>query len=219
VETLLAALRSHYGDVALPEPRDPFESIVWENAAYLVDDARRALVFARLRDAVGLEPVALLAAGAKRIEKALHGGGMQPAHRTAKVLRCAEIALEYAGGDVLGTLRALDGRKARNLLKRFPGVADPGADKLLLLAGLSSAPAIDSNGLRVLVRLGAIDEQKTYAATYRLGIAYLNSHGVDTDQKALEAFALLRRHGRELCKRSRPVCGPCPLRPGCPSAS
>lgn len=213
----LAKLSAHYGNVALPEPRDPFEAIVWENAGYLVDDDRRAEVYNRLRNTIGLAPAALLSAGHKRVEIALAGGGMEPARRGEKVLRSAELVLEEADGDLLATLRSIDVRKARTLLKRFPGIADPGADKLMLLAGLSGAPALDSNGLRVLVRLGAIEEKKSYQATYKLGVTYLRDDGVDSAEKSLEAFALLRHHGRELCKRSAPICGPCPLARGCPS--
>ena len=214
----LTKLAAHYGDVALPEPRDPFEAIVWENCGYLVADDRRAEVYNRLHDTIGLEPAALLSAGPKRIERALAGGGMEPARRAAKVLRAAELVLEAADGDLLATLRSLDLRKARALLKRFPGIADPGADKLMLLAGLSDSPALDSNGLRVLVRLGAIEEKNSYQTTYKLGVTYLHDEGVDTKKRALKAFVLLRHHGRELCKRSVPICGPCPLRSTCPSA-
>ena len=176
-------------------------------------------MFARLRDTIGVDPASLLSAGRKRIELALHGGGMQPAHRAAKVLRSAELAVEVADGKLGESLRSLDARNARALLKRFPGVGDPGADKLLLLAGMSGAPALDSNGLRCLVRLGAIDEQKSYQAMYKLGVRYLRQNGVDSAEIALKAFVLLRHHGRELCKRSAPICGPCPLRVTCPSAA
>ena len=48
--------------------------------------------------------------------------------------------------------------KARRALKRFPGIADPGADKLLLFAGVTPYLALDSNGLRVLLRLGYGEE-------------------------------------------------------------
>lgn len=191
---------------------------MWENCGYLVDDERRAEVYNRLRDSIGVEPAALLSAGHERVELALAGGGMQPAHRAAKVLRAAELAIEAADGDLMATLRSLDARRARALLKRFPGVADPGADKLMLLAGLSDAPALDSNGLRVLVRLGTIEEQKSYQATYKAGAAYLRAHGIDSAAESVKAFGLLRHHGRELCKRSTPICGPCPLRRRCPSA-
>jgi endonuclease III len=214
---VLAKLSAHYGDVELPEPRDPFEAIVWENAGYLIDDDRRSEVFDRLRDAVGVDPHALLSTGLKRIERALEGGGMQPARRAEKVLRSAELAFEAADGDLLQALRLLDAQGARGLLKRFPGIGDPGADKLMLIAGLSDEPALDSNGLRVLVRIAAIEEQKSYGATYRLGVRYLRENGVDSADAAVKAFLLLRLHGRELCKRSIPICTPCPLRRGCPS--
>ena len=140
---------------------------------------------------------------------------MEPSRRADKVLRSAELVLETADGDLLATLRSLDARKARTLLKRFPGIGDPGADKLMLLAGLSAAPALDSNGLRVLVRLGTIEEKKSYQTTYKLGVAYLRAHGADSTAAALKAFVLLRHHGRELCKRSVPLCGACPLRSMC----
>lgn len=211
----LTKLRTHYGDVAPSEPRDPFQAIVWENCGYLVDGVKRAEVYRCLRDTIGIEPAALLAAGHKRVERALTGGGMEPARRADKVLRSAELVLEAADGDLLATLRSLDMRQARTLLKRFPGIGDPGADRLLLLAGLSDAPALDSNGLRVLVRLGAIEEKKSYQTTYKLGVAYLRANGVASTESALQAFALLRHHGRELCKRSVPLCGKCPLRSIC----
>jgi endonuclease III len=140
---------------------------------------------------------------------------MEPARRAAEVLRSAELVLEAADGDLSIMLRSLGPREARALLKRFPGIADPGADKLMLLAGLSDAPTLDSNGLRVLVRLGAIEERKSYQTTYKLGVDYLRNHGVRSASAALKAFVLLRRHGRELCKRSVPICAPCPIRSSC----
>ncbi|HEV7178862.1 MAG TPA: hypothetical protein VGN11_03265 [Candidatus Baltobacteraceae bacterium] len=208
---VLDKLRRCYGVVELLEPREPFELIVWENAAYLVDDERRSSVWRALDVAVGISPVKLLAAGARRIEAAIREGGMQPAHRAAKVLRCAELALE-AGGDLRAALESADEKKRRTLLKRFPGIADPGADKVLLFCGFSNAPALDSNGLRVLARLGVIEESESYAAMYRAGIGYLSDR---VKGSPLEAFALLRAHGRELCKRTAPLCGACPLQSVC----
>jgi endonuclease III len=216
--TFLAKLKRFYGDVSVPEPRNPFALIVWENAAYLVSDERRTLVFEKLDEKIGVAPAALLAAGTRKIETAIRGGGMQPRHRAAKVLRCAEIAIDYADGELLETLRSLDSRERRTLLKRFPGIADPGVAKVLLFCGLASGPAIDSNGLRVLERLGLIDEDLPYAAGYRAGVTYLLEHGIDGAPRAIEAFSLLRHHGRELCKRTHPECERCPLRKDCPYA-
>jgi endonuclease III len=204
---VIDALRKQYGAVELPEPREPFELIVWENCAYLVDDQRRAETFERLRTAVGITPPKLIGAGAKKVEAAIAGGGMQPSHRAAKVLRCAEIALDVSD----------DGWGDRKVLKRFPGIADPGADKVLLLCGLGDAPALDSNGLRVLERLHFVKPGLEYAAAYRAGVGALSAAGV-RGREALEAFVLLRAHGRELCKRANPLCAACSLRARCPSA-
>jgi endonuclease III len=214
---LLDALRKQHGAVELPEPREPFELIVWENCAYLVDDERRARTFASLRKSVGIAPHKLIGAGAKKIEAAIHDGGMRPPHRAAKVLRCAEIAFEFAGGDLGAALAALAAKPRRTLLKRFPGIADPGVDKVLLLSGLAHEPALDSNGLRVLERLHLVKPGQPYAAAYRAAVAALVQAGILGPQ-AVEAYAILRAHGRTLCKRTSPVCPTCSLRRACPSA-
>ncbi len=96
--------------------------------------------------AIGITPVKLVAAGPKKIEAAIRDGGMQPPHRAAKVFASAQLALDVSK-DEWGD---------RKVLKRFPGIADPGADKILLLCGFSDAPALDSNGLRVLERLHVV---------------------------------------------------------------
>jgi endonuclease III len=216
--TLLAALRKQYGPIDVPEPREPFALIVWENCAYLVDDERRAVAFERLRKAVGITPQRLLAAGAKKIEAAISEAGMQPPHRAAKVVRCAEIALTHADGDLASALSALPEKPRRTLLKRFPGIADPGADKVLLLCGFSDAPALDSNGLRVLERLRLVASGQAYPRAYRAGVTALAMAGI-AGLRALEAYALFRAHGRKLCKRASPLCADCSLRHTCPSAS
>jgi endonuclease III len=204
----LAKLQKQYGDVALPEPRRPFALIVWENCAYLVDDERRAQTFEALRAAIGIAPEQLLAAGPKNIEAAIRDGGMAPPRRAAKVFDCARIAIDLDKEDWTN----------RTVLKRFPGIADPGADRVLLLCGLGDAPTVDSNGLRVLERLHIVAPGQAYASAYRAGVRALAGAGVG-GQKAVEIYALLRAHGRDLCKRSRPRCGHCPLRRDCPSSA
>jgi endonuclease III len=205
---ILAALNEQYGTVELPEPRTPFALILWETCAYLVDDERRAQTFANLRKTIGITPEKLVAAGPKKIEAAIRDGGMQPPHRAAKVFESAQLALDVSD----------DEWSDRKVLKRFPGIADPGADKILLLCGFSDAPALDSNGLRVLERLHVVKPGQAYAAAYRAGIKALSEAEV-RGQKAREDFALLRAHGRELCKRATPRCGACSLRRSCPSST
>jgi endonuclease III len=157
---------------------------------------------------IGIAPAKLVAAGARKIEAAIPDGGMQPSRRAAKVFESAQLAFDVRG----------DEWSDRNVLKRFPGIADPGADKVLLFCGLSDAPALDSNGLRVLERLHVVKPGQAYAVAYRAGVRALSEAGIQ-GQKAVEAFTLLRAHGRELCKRATPRCEACSLRRTCPSSS
>ena len=69
--------------------------------------------------------------------------------------------------------------EARRILKRFPGIGDPGADRILLLSGAQPVLGMDSNALRVLVRLGYAREQKNYGKQYR---AFTLEQNVDEEK-------------------------------------
>jgi endonuclease-3 len=188
--------------------RDPFELILWENVAYLASDERRELAFRALRDRVGLEPEAILRTPVAELASICRIGGIHPELRAERLIEIASLTLDRFGGDLR---RALSKRE----LKLFPAIGDPGAEKILLFCGAQPALALDSNGLRVLVRLGHGHEQKSYSSTYRSVQEALRSQvGVDCTRLTL-AFQLLRRHGQELCTRTRPQCHKCPLTSKC----
>jgi len=91
---------------------------------------------------------------------------MLPHQRVEKLRRIAQITLTEFNG-YLGPALALPLAKAKKALKKFPGIGDPGAEKILLFSRTHPLPALESNGLRVLVRLGFGEELKNYSATYR----------------------------------------------------
>ncbi|HEX9161871.1 MAG TPA: hypothetical protein VF980_09210 [Thermoanaerobaculia bacterium] len=206
-------LEELYGPVKQPVTR-PFDIILHENASYLVDDARRLKVFRRLRDEIGTAPEQILEHQPKEIERAIEEGGMLPSHRAEKVIKAARLAAKI-GLEELDRAITADIKKARKLLKQFPGVGDPLADKILLLSGAHVCIAPDSNALRVLTRLGFGEgDEKNYAKTYRSAAAATKDE-FSTPKEAQRAHGLLRRHGQELCKRAVPRCEACPLRPVC----
>ena len=205
---VVARLEAYHGAPAAPLTRDPFAAAVLESVAYLVDDDRRRQVFERLRDTVGITPEALLAVPEDELARLIAGGGMLAAHRAAKIQKAAAIAAEI-GLDELRR-QAAAGTGAR-LLRRFPGIGEPGADRLLLLAGGKRTLAPDSNALRVLVRLGCGAESEDYAAMYRSAAAAVEPQLPDDCGWLLRAHELLRRHGQEVCKRGAPRCEVCPL--------
>jgi endonuclease-3 len=211
---LVAALVRFHGK---PEPlpsRDPWELILRENAAYLVDDATRDEVFRSLKARVGVTPEAILGAPRERLVEAIRKGGMRPSMRADKLLEASEIARDL-GLVKLRELAKRGGAEAQKILKRFPGIGDPGADRLLLAAGSAATLAPDSNGLRVLVRLGYAKEDANYTKTYRAAAEAVKAE-LRADAKWLAAaHQVLRRHGQETCRRSEPRCDVCPLEKGC----
>jgi endonuclease III len=214
----LDLLEERHGKPARPVPRSALEWILWENAAYLVPDEKRARSFAALKRATGLDPERIEALPPHELAEWASGGGMNPEGRVRKVLAIAELVRERFGRDLE---RALDAPlpKARAALQRFPGIGKPGAEKILLFTGRHPLVALESNGLRTLVRLGYARQSASYAAAYRgaqAALAPLAKKGAAFLQRAHD---LLRRHGQELCKNSAPLCGECPLAGQCPSAS
>jgi endonuclease III len=212
---VVSRLEAFYGAPEPPGVTDPFEMIVAENASYLVDDDRRARVLAKLRDKVGLDPEEILDTPTPVLSEVIRDGGMLPEHRVEKLVRAANLALEI-GLDHLRQLVRTDPPKAAKLLKKFPGIGEPGADKLLLFSRAKRTLAPDSNALRVLVRLGFGKEDENYSRQYRSVAEAVEPHLPKDYPRLISAHQLLRRHGQEICRRGAPLCETCPLTKICP---
>lgn len=215
---LLDRLERHHGKGSRLPPRTALDWILWENAAYLVPDERRLAAYLALKRATGLRPEGILALPREELQELARLGGMLADKRAGKLVGIAETVREEFDGDLDAALK-LPLPRARRALKRFPGIADPGADKILLFTRTHALPALESNGLRVLVRLGLAQEAKSYSTTYRAGIAALAPHAERGAAWLMRAYDLLRAHGQALCKHNGPLCEECPLEVGCPSAS
>jgi endonuclease III len=215
---VVAQLSKFYGAPAPPPVTDPFEQVLWENVAYLADDEKRAAAFSALRKTVGLRPEDILKAKPEKLLAAARMGGMVPELRAQRLRQCAEIVHILLKGR-LDALLDESLPKAKKTLQRFPTIGEPGAEKILMFAGKYPVLGLESNGLRVLLRLGFAEEQKSYSASYR-GVKNAISDQLPRDRKSLvAAHQLLRKHGQELCKRSRPLCNECPLRGSCAYAA
>jgi endonuclease III len=205
-------LRHHYGPPEALPTADPFELVLWENVAYLASPARRRDAFAMLRREVGTTPGQILAASQPALERVAAHGILKSRFAT-KLRACARIAIENFGGDLRPVIRG-PLPKAKQALRRFPGIGEPGAEKVLLFARAHTLLAPDSNALRVLVRLGFIREDKSYARMYAAGRDVASHTAMEADGMQ-EAHQLLQQHGQTLCKRNTPLCGSCPLATTC----
>ncbi len=118
------------------------------------------------------------------------------------------------GGDLRTAIRG-PLPAARKILKKFPVIGDPGSDKILLFGNIAPLPAVPSNCLEVPLRLGFGEEGKNYAKSYRSIQQALGTSLPETFAARQRAYLLLRRHGQEVCKRSKPLCERCPLTEDC----
>ena len=190
---------------------DPLALIVWENIGYLIEDERRAALFQEFTQRVGLTARAIADADIGVLTDIAERSGMRPQARAPRLRDVAQLTLDLADGDLARTLAALPLGKARALLKRYPTIGDPGADKILLFSGIAVRPSLESNGVRVMARLGLIAEQRNYGATYAAAVDVLARDGVMERDWLVQAYGVLRAHGKALCKRSAPLCLTCPL--------
>jgi endonuclease III len=210
-------LRRHSGPAPRAVSRDPFHLVLWEQVAYLVPDARRRQAFTALRDQTGLDPETIRATPAATLRRiARLGGAIAAAERATRLRRSAELVVKRWGGDLAAALRRLSLPQARTALARFAMIGEPGADKILVMTGRARLLPLDSNGLRVLGRLGLVPEAHDYRTTYRRAQEALAGQLPRGSKALVEDWFLLRRHGQELCRRSAPRCAQCPLLARCP---
>ena len=214
VDAALGALERHYGPQQVDWPVDPYEFIVWWHCGYPASDAACAKGWAALTSAIGIEPRQLLAASPAELAESLKNGGMVPELRAQRLKEIAMRVQDSLGGN-LGD--ALDGPtgQARKVLKQFPNISDPGADRILLFAGLAPIPAVPSNNPAPLVRILHGRERENYAVNYKQAQHDLDAQLPATFDARARAYLLLKAHGQQLCKRTKPKCDRCPLQKQC----
>ncbi len=139
---------------------------------------------------------------------------MVPELRAMRLMEIAVRVINEYGGDLsAGLVGPL--AQVRQALKRFPNIADPGADRILLFGGITPLPAVPSNCPHVLVRIQRGRERENYGVTYREAQEAIESEIPATFDARTRAYLLLKQHGQSLCKRTNPKCQDCPVNATC----
>ncbi len=212
---LLDSLEAFHGP-QLPEwPTDPYQFLIWWHCGYPASDAACAKGWASLTSRFQPDPETLLTASTKELSETLKPGGMVPELRATRLKEIAERVQKEFGGDLSDALRRMPIAKARTALKKFPGIADPGADRILLFAGIAPLPAVPSNCPHVLLRIKLGYEPEKYAETYSEARKMIADGVAEKPDARCRAYLLLRRHGQEICKRTNPKCAVCPVAASC----
>src|SRR5450432_880134 len=134
--------------------------------------------------------------------------------RAARLKEIAARVKDEFGGNLRAALVGPTAR-VRKTLKSFPGIGDPGADRIFLFAGLAPVAAIPSNFPYVVERLIHGRESENYVLGYREAQRAIEAEVPEKFDARVRAYLLLKRHGQEICKRTNPKCSQCPVRSSC----
>ena len=129
-------------------------------------------------------------------------------------LIAAAVEREF-DGNLSRALLKLQPDAIRRALKRLPGIADPGADRIMLFAGLSPIAAVPSNATQVAVRMQLGPTLGSYTKDYSAGQRLIETEVAANFEARQRAFLLLKIHGQSICKRAVPNCDACPLAAHC----
>ena len=214
IPELLNQLEAHYGRQKSGWPSDPYQFIVWWNCGYPPSEAACSKGWAALEKEIGTGPKQILAAQTAALARALKAGGLIPDLRARRLKEIAAKVRSEFGGNLLSGLTG-PVAAARKTLKQFPGIADPGADRILLFGKIAPVAAVPSNCPHVLVRIRGGPKQGKYSAEYRAAQQAIAAELPETFHARKRAYLLLKKHGQELCKRSTPKCEECPVNSAC----
>ncbi|HEY2460808.1 MAG TPA: hypothetical protein VGI16_08370 [Candidatus Acidoferrum sp.] len=211
---ILSQLQSFYGPQQPTWPTAPYLFLVWWHCGYPASDAACAKGWESLNREVGVEPDQLLSATPAKLAKALKPGGMVPELRALRLKQIAARINDEFGGDLRAAL-AGPIANVRKTLKTFPNIADPGADRILLFAGIAPLAAVPSNCPHVAVRIQHGKERENYGVTYREAQQIIQDEVPEKFDARTNAFLLLKHHGQQICKRTKPKCTQCPISKNC----
>jgi len=222
---ILDSLEELYGSQKLAGPTDPYEMIVFLNCGYPASDVKCAKGFDALKREVGVQPKKLLAAPKSKLEKLMRPSVIVPGVCAERLQEIADKVENELGGDLTAVLKkrmrkAKDQPEkgleaAKKVLQEFPTIGEPSAEKILLFSGLAPVAAVPSAFVDVPMRLFVGGPGKNYAADYRAARETLDSGLPRIFEARQRAYLLLKKHGQEVCKRSKPKCEVCPLTAQC----
>jgi endonuclease III len=218
---ILNQLEKHHGKQATVGPSAPYEMILFVNCGYPATDASCKKGYEALKREVGTKPKEILAAPKAKLAKLMRLGGIVAELRAERLKTIARIVNELFGGDLNWALDKMMQdekmpvdkriRRIKTALKEFPVIGEPGADKILLFAGLAPVAAVPSACPGVPQRILFGREDKNYGTGYRAAQESMSAALSETFDAREKAYLLLKRHGAEICKRTKPKCEICPI--------
>lgn len=200
-------LERYYGPPAPRRRSDPLSALIGTILSQHTSDINSHRAYMRLRARFPSWGAVLDAPVGAVVDAIRPGGlGVLKARRIHAVLR--RIVSER-GAPTLNFLRRWEGQRARAWLRSLDGVGPKTAAIVLMFALGKRGFAVDTHVYRIGRRMGLIPERLSVEEAHPWMEALVQP------ARHRPFHLLLVRHGRELCKASRPRCPLCPVRDLC----
>ena len=210
---ILDKLQAHYGEQKPDWPTLPEQFLIWWHCGYPPSEKACQRGWDSLKSTIGTDIPRLIEARKPKLVAALKAGGMIPELRADRIKEVATKIHHAYSGDLTGALRA-HAEGARKILRQFPGIADPGADRILLFGDITPVAAVPSNCPHVLPRILTGRDDQTYRDKYKTAQQAIDEKLPEDYVVRRRAYLLLKVHGQDTCK-AKPQCGVCPVHLNC----
>lgn len=209
LQTIYRLLHDHFGTQQWWPAETPFEvlvgAILTQNTAWT--NVEKAI--ANLKAANALSPEALCRLTIPELEALIRPAGFFR-QKAARLRHVTAVLVKHYQGDV-ARLCAGPLDVARQRLLALPGVGPETADSILLYAAHRPSFVVDAYTRRIFSRIGSLAGNERYD-TIRAGfMAELPAEAPLFN----EYHALLVTLAKSCCRKQRPACTDCPLRPVC----
>jgi len=202
------SLLAHYGPQHWWPGDSPFEvmvgAILTQNTAWT--NVEQGLE--RLCDRIPLQTQAILSLPVDELAECLRPVG----YSNVKSKRLRNFCRAYLEAGGLDGLQTLATAELRPWLLGIHGIGPETADDILLYAFERPVFVVDAYTGRIFERLGVLKGNPGYEAIRR---GFETALGEDV-HLFNEYHALIVRHGKTICRRTRPRCTQCCLREFCP---
>jgi len=208
VPKLIAALAAAYGRPVASDRKDPLSELIFTILSQNTSDLNRDRAWASLWKRFPSWD-AILAAPRTSVESAIRVGGLART-KSGVIQRTLRLVRKEQGRFSLDALRSMSMDEVEEYLARFKGVGLKTIRCVQVFSLGQPAFPVDTHIFRVTKRLGLVRPKAGPESAHRI-------MGALTPAAEVLPFHMnLIRHGRTICKPSRPLCGQCVLARLCP---
>ena len=210
-ERIIEELSALYGIFEQTPRYNALDELIFTVLTQHTSDLNAERAFDRLRETIPTWEEVMVADQQSIADSIFHGGMSNQKSKRIKDILVA--ILDRHGALEIDFLRDYSLDAARDWLMKLPGVGPKTAAVVMSFAlGMPAFP-VDTHIHRLSKRLGLIEEKTTADAAHEI------MEGKVPPELRFQLHMQLITHGRQICKARRPLCGECPLSPGCPSST